>query len=218
MTVVYLVRHSRGNFSRFFINTKESFQIENEKYILSVEGERKAKKIAKLDELKNIDYVVSSNYVRAMSTAKYISHFNNIPLNVDDDFNERKFGVDDIRKIPQDFFTKQMQYEDYKLENGESRKEVRKRMLNGLAKVMKKNLGKRIVIVSHASSISFLLTKWCSVEMIDSKYVIKFKGKEIINGFDSPEVLKLEFNDKHKLVNICSIKIKYSIRLFYFKI
>ena len=87
MTVVYLVRHSRGNFSRFFINTKESFQIENEKYILSVEGERKAKKIAKLDELKNIDYVVSSNYVRAMSTAKYISHFNNI---LQDDSLQRK--------------------------------------------------------------------------------------------------------------------------------
>lgn len=208
MTIVYLMRHSRGNFERTFINTSEPFQVENEKYILSVEGERKAKKYSKLEELKGIDYVVSSNYVRAMSTAKYIAHFNNIPLNVDDDFNERKFGVDDIRKIPQDFFVRQMQDADYKLDNGESRAEVKLRMVKGLAKVMKKNLGKRIVIVSHASSIAFLLTKWCSVEMINSKYVVKFKGKEILNGFDSPELLKLEFDDKHKLVNLSAIKIK----------
>lgn len=206
MTIIYLMRHSRGNFERTFINTDESFQIENEKYILSVEGERKAKKYAKLDELKNIDYVVSSNYVRAMSTAKYIAHFNNIPLYIDDDFNERKFGVDDIRKIPQDFFKKQMEDENYKLDNGESRLEVKKRMLKGLVKVMKKNLDKRIVIVSHASSIAFMLTKWCRVEMIDSKYVIKFKDKIILNGFDAPELLKLEFDDKHKLVNITKIK------------
>ena len=208
MTIIYLMRHSRGNFERTFINTDESFQIENEKYILSVEGERKAKKYSKLEELKGIDYVVSSNYVRAMSTAKYIAHFNNIPLYVDDDFNERKFGVDDIRKIPQDFFTKQIEDENYKLGDGESRSEVKKRMLKGLVKVMKNNIDKRVVIVSHASSIAFMLTKWCSVEMIDSKYVIKFKGKEILNGFDSPELLKLEFDDKHKLVNITQIKIK----------
>lgn len=208
MTIIYLMRHSRGNFDRTFINTDESFQIENEKYILSVEGERKAKKYSKLEELKDISYVVSSNYVRAMSTAKYIAHINNIPLNVDDDFNERKFGVDDIRKIPQDFFIKQIEDEDYKLEGGESRSEVKKRMINGLIKVMKKNKNKKSVIVSHASSIAFMLTKWCKVEMINSKYVIKFKGKTILNGFDSPELLKLEFNDKNVLTNINCIKIK----------
>lgn len=208
MTIIYLIRHSRGNFDRKFINTDESFQIENEKYILSVEGERKAKKMSKIEELKNVSMVVSSNYVRAMSTAKYIAHFNNIPLYIDDDFNERKFGVDNVKKIPQDFFANQIKNEDYKIGDGESRSEVQKRMLKGLVKVMKKNINKKAVIVSHASSIAFMLSKWCSVEMINSKYVIKFKGNVILNGFDSPEILKLEFNDKHKLVNISCIKIK----------
>lgn len=35
-------------------------------------------------ELKNIDVLYSSHYVRAMSTAKYISESNNIMLNVDE--------------------------------------------------------------------------------------------------------------------------------------
>lgn len=208
MTIIYLMRHSRGNFDKFYINTDESFQIENEKYILSVEGERKAKKYSKLEELKGIDMVVSSNYVRAMATAKYIAHFNQIPLYVDDDFNERYFGVDDVKKIPQDFFKKQMVDENYKLNNGESRLEVHKRMIKGLIKIMKKNKNKKAVIVSHASSIAFLLTKWCSVEMINSKYVIKFKGEVILNGFDSPELLKLEFDDKNRLTSISCIKAK----------
>ena len=108
MTTIYLIRHSRGNFNKNYINTNESFQLENEKYILSVDGERKAKKLAKLEELKDINMVVSSNYVRALSTAKYIAHYNQIPLYIDEDFNERKFGVDNIKKIPQNFFKRQM--------------------------------------------------------------------------------------------------------------
>lgn len=206
MTTIYLMRHSRGNFDKNYINTNELFQMENEKYILSVEGERKAKKKAKIDELKDISMVVSSNYVRAMSTAKYIAHYNQIPLYIDEDFNERKFGVDDIKKIPQDFFKKQIEDENYKLENGESRLEVHKRMIKGLIKVMKKNKNKKAVIVSHASSIAFLLTKWCSVELINSKYVIKFNNNIILNGFNSPELLKLEFNDKNKLISIKVVK------------
>lgn len=206
MTTIYLIRHSRGNFNKKYLNTDESFQIENEKYILSVEGERKAKKIAKMEELKNINMVFSSNYVRAMATAKYIAHFNQIPLFIDEDFNERKFGVEDIKKIPQDYFKHQIDDENYKLENGESRLDVYQRMIKGLIKVMKKNKDKKAVIVSHASSIAFLLTKWCNVDFIDSKYVIKFENEVILNGFESPEILKLEFNDKNKLISINCIR------------
>lgn len=208
MTIVYLIRHSRGNLDRHFINADETFQIENEKYILSVDGERRAKKLAKLDELKNIDMVFSSNYVRAMATAKYISYYNHIPLYIDTSFDERRFGVDDIKKIPQDFFLKQIDDENYKLDNGESRAEVCKRMTCGLINAMKKNKNKKVAIVSHASSLAFLLSKWCCVQMVNSKYLIKFKDKTIINGFDSPELLKLEFNDKNALVDIKSIDIK----------
>ena len=72
---------------------------------------------------------------------------------------------------------------------------------------MKKNKNKKCVIVSHASSISFLLTKWCNVTMKNGKYLIKFQNKEILNGFDAPELLKLEFDDKNKLMDIKCIKL-----------
>lgn len=211
MTTIYLMRHSRGNMDRNYSHVFESFQMENEKYILSVEGESRAKKYSKLPELKNVDMVVSSNYVRAMATAKYIAYNNHIPLYIDDAFDERKFGVDDIKKIPQDFFKKQIEDKDFKLNDGESREDVKKRMIKGLIKVMKKNQNKKCVIVSHASSIAFLLTKWCSVTMENGKYLIKFKNKEILNGFDAPELLKLEFDDKNKLMNIKCIKLEENL-------
>ena len=58
--------------------------------MLSVEGEINAQKLSNLEELKNINVLWSSNYVRAISTAKYIAFKNNIDINIDENFNERK--------------------------------------------------------------------------------------------------------------------------------
>ena len=53
----------------------------------------KAEEIIKLQELSNIDVLWSSNYVRAISTAKYIAYQNNIELNIDENFDERKLRL-----------------------------------------------------------------------------------------------------------------------------
>lgn len=87
ITYIYLIRHSEQLRLK---NDEEESQIANEKIILSVEGEKKAEEISNLSELQNIDVLWSSNYVRALSTAKYISLENNIQINIDKNFNERK--------------------------------------------------------------------------------------------------------------------------------
>ena len=61
-------------------NITEDAQVLNEKIILTVKGEEDAKKISKLEELKNIDVIFSSNYVRAISTAKYIAYENDLDI------------------------------------------------------------------------------------------------------------------------------------------
>lgn len=90
LTYIYLIRHSEQLKIKNKIIENEESQISNEKIILSVEGERKAKEISKLKELSNIDILWSSNYVRAISTAKYIANQNHIEINIDENFNERK--------------------------------------------------------------------------------------------------------------------------------
>ena len=90
LTQVYLIRHSEQLKIENKIVKNEESQISNEKIILSVEGEKKAQEISKLKELSNIDILWSSNYVRAIATAKYIAKQNHIEINIDENFNERK--------------------------------------------------------------------------------------------------------------------------------
>ena len=72
-TTIYLIRHSIPLNNKEYVNSSDTLQIKNEKNPLSKEGEQKAKDLSELQELKNIDKVISSNYVRAISTAKYIA-------------------------------------------------------------------------------------------------------------------------------------------------
>ncbi len=178
----------------------ESLQLQNEKMPLSIEGEELASNISKESELQNIDVVISSNYVRAMSTAKYISNANNVNLIVNSAFGERKFGINSWDELPIDFGLRQNNDENYKVGDGESQKEVRERVYKALIDVIDKYKDKRIVIVSHGSAILWLLKQWCNVNLIE-KY-ITFKDKVILedNVFNCT-TFKLEFDDK-KLVNI----------------
>ena len=104
MTTIYILRHSQpfrkllGNY-----NVNEIEQIRNERNMLSVDGERLAEEMSRRNELQNIDVLYSSHYVRAMCTAKYISDKNNILLNVDERFGERRFGVNDMSELPKLF-------------------------------------------------------------------------------------------------------------------
>ena len=206
MTTIYLMRHSIAKTPVEMINTNESLQIQNEKIILSVEGEKLALKYSNIKELKGLNSIYSSNYVRSISTSKYISYENNKPIYIDEDFGERKFGVQSWNDIPKDFFSHQLIDEDYKLNNGESRKEVRERMYKAFLKVLKQNKNKKALIVSHASSIAFLLEKWCDISY-DKGYVIYYGNKLIIDEFSAPDLIKLEFDDKNKLINVVRIAI-----------
>ncbi|HIR59046.1 MAG TPA: histidine phosphatase family protein [Candidatus Onthousia excrementipullorum] len=200
MTTIYLMRHSMvlKDINNDYNN--ESLQLQNEKMPLSIEGEELASNISKESELQNIDVVISSNYVRAMSTAKYISNANNVNLIVNSAFGERKFGINSWDELPIDFGLRQNNDENYKVGDGESQKEVRERVYKALIDVIDKYKDKRIVIVSHGSAILWLLKQWCNVNLIE-KY-ITFKDKVILedNVFNCT-TFKLEFDDK-KLVNI----------------
>ena len=78
--------------------------------------------------------VISSNYVRAMATAKYFTKDDK--LNIVEDFGEREFGIDDYKDIPTDFYERQLNEDDYKIGQGESQKEVRERMSKALLEVV----------------------------------------------------------------------------------
>lgn len=207
-TIIYLIRHSEYLKLNGIYQSNENDQIKNEKEILSINGERKAEELSKNAELNGIDVLYSSHYVRAISTAKYIADKNNINLNIDERFGERKLGdLATLKKLGKhsknDYTTDQLLDETLKNKDGESNLEVRKRMTEAIDKLLEKHSGKRIAIVTHGAAIKFYLQNFCTYDAKSD--TLLFNDKVACNKkLESPCLIKLIFNDK----NIENIELK----------
>ena len=177
-TTIYLMRHSKS-MRHTYLKTSDSLQMQNEKKILTVDGEKIAEKISERNMFNDIDKVYSSNYIRAISTAKYFAHKNNLDILIDENLGERKFGISSWDELPDDFERKQFIDENYKIGDGESQKEVCIRMYNSFVNILNENKNKKVLIVCHGTSMLYLLKKWCEVKLIDDKLIsienIKYK-------------------------------------------
>lgn len=199
MTTVYLIRHSKSEKINNIVNS-DNLQIQNEKQFLSIEGEELAKEKMNNDELKNIDALYSSNYLRALGTAKYIARNDNLTINIHEGFGERKFGISSWNEIPEDFYDRQASEENYKIGNGESQVEVRERMYKALMEVLEDD--KKIAIVTHSTAMLFLLKKWCNI----TDDGIYFNDKMISNlKIDNCDMFKLTFDENVSLIDIIKI-------------
>ena len=202
MTTIYLIRHSKP-LKPNNTYTKDNLQLQNEKCILSIDGEEIARKAFDKDIFDNIDFVYASNYVRTIATAKYVAFKNNVDVNIVDNLGERKFGITSWDELPENFERKQFLDENYKISNRKKKKEVRERMYSALMKILADNKGKNVVIVSHGTAISYLLKKWCVIDIYEDKLRYVFNEKILLNGFfNYCETFKLSFDDDNKLINI----------------
>lgn len=200
MTFVYLMRHSQALKSKD-INNDDSLQMQNEKWPLSVEGENIARKKSFNYEFINFDVVFSSNYVRAISTAKY---FADDIVNIDESFDERKFGIDSWDDLPDNFEEMQFNDFDYKMKKGESLNEVIEREYRSLENILKHYKNRKILIVGHSTAFASLLSKWCDINY-SGPYI--FNQKVIFDGkWNYCETFKLTFDDDNCLIDIENIK------------
>lgn len=196
-TLIYLIRHAQPiKIELKNVNNNDDCQIQNEKQVLSLKGEKQALELSKKDIFKNIDSVYSSKYVRAIETAKYIASENNIPILIDERLGERKLGVEEKSK---EFWLEQMYNENIKAIGGENQKEVRKRMIESIEDILKNEKGKKVAVVTHATAMTFLLMNWCKLEnaILDGKKrKLSFNNKIVIDdSFNTPEVFELVFDD-----------------------
>ena len=201
-TVVYLIRHSeatpRNNFKN--IVNSDSLQEANEKNILSVSGEKRAEALSKSPELKNIDAVYSSSYIRSLETAKYIALENNTIINIDERLNERKVG--DLGDMEwKEFARLQTKKHDFKLHGGESLNQTKKRMVEAMKSILMFEAGNRIAIVSHATAITCLLSSWCEYGLnYNDQIILTYNEKTIVDGnFTAPHVFKVTFDGMNVL-------------------
>ena len=201
-TVIYLIRHADTINELGIRNTNETTQIINEKEILSIKGEEDSKKLSKNEELKNLDSIWCSSYVRAKQTAKYIANENNLQINLDNRLNERKLGnLKEIAIFMKDKKTRdpsqeQLLYPKFKTSDGESAEDTKTRMTDFLNEILIKYKEKRVAIISHGGSIKFLLLNWCNV---NNNMKLEYKDKEL--NITSPCLLKLTFKNE-ELINL----------------
>lgn len=200
MTIIYFMRHSE-TLKYNNINNNDSLQIQNEKWPLTINGEMLAKEKSEQEEFTKFDVVYSSNYVRAISTAKY---FTNDKVNIDESFGERKFGINNWEELPTNFGEKQFKNFDYKLNDGESLNEVIYREINSLNRILNEHKNQKILIVGHSTALTALLSNWCEVNY-SGPY--KFEGKNFFDGkWNYCETFKLAFNEINELISIKNIK------------
>lgn len=196
-TVVYLIRHSESTpkSNVKFISNNDSNQLQNEKAFLSVSGEKRAEELSKHPELQNIDAVYSSNYVRAMETAKYIALENNTIINVDERLNERKIGqMGDMEW--KEFSRLQMKDFNFKLSGGESLNQTKKRIVDAMKNILMFETGNRVAVVGHSTAFTCLMSAWCEIgHNYDDEIILSYGDETIVDGhFSAPMVFKVVFD------------------------
>lgn len=208
-TIVYFITHSETFSSKniFIIKNSDNIQLPNEKVFLSIEGEKKAHELSKLQELHNIDAVYSSNYESCLQTAKYFTSKDNQIIYIDERFNERIEGnLDSLSHY--DFDNIQAKNFDYKLVGGESLNEVKKRMATATKQVLMNEAGKRVIVITHNKALIALLSLWCEVGYnYDDEIILTFNDKTVFDGSSSPLMgFKVTF-DGMSVLNVESIEL-----------
>lgn len=174
MTTVYFIRHAQPDYSVRDDLTRP----------LSEKGHKDCFLVSEFLKDKNIEAVFSSPYKRAIDTIGSFAKSINLPVEIVDDFRERKIGnwIDDFKT----FSLKQWADFSYKLPGGESLFEVQNRNICALKDVLSHNKDKNIVIGTHGTALSAIINYY------DNTY-----------GFDDfeamvnlmPWVVKMDFND-----------------------
>lgn len=171
MTIVYLVRHGQTEW-----NSSKRAQGQAD-IALDARGHEQA--IAAAFELSRtkIDGVYSSDLMRAVDTARPIAESHGLEVQVMPEFREIDQGeweglhVDEIKERWPDLWGPARHYSARP--GGESPQQVRKRALEGLAKVVSEHPEGDVAIVSHGGTI-----RWLAAEALgyDDKRSARIRG------------------------------------------
>lgn len=196
-TIIYVIRHSE-TFENY---GKTEYEPLNQSIILSENGENKAKQLSqKLLEKENIDIVYSSDYARAMSTAKYFCSKDTKGVYVDSRFGERKIGIEYKFISSKEYYKLQFTDLEYKFPKGECAREVKERFTAGINEILQKNIGKKIILITHGAAMGFYFQSVCEdyrINEINKCRTISFNRKIIFDGIiQRPDIFKLTFENQ----------------------
>ncbi|MEG1015929.1 MAG: histidine phosphatase family protein [Bacilli bacterium] len=204
---IYLIRHSAPfleieNYTDYNNVLWDNY---NKNMILSVDGEKNAQKLSRIQELKSYDELYASDSFRAIGTAKYLLD-DNKKIKLDSRINERNLGIKFLNEIPDDFNKKSFADKNFRFQNGESLNEVDERFKNFIYEILNKNNNKTIIVFHGIILLSYLETI-CDFKF-DGKIVnVNYKGKVIVDGaLKNPDIFKIVFNN-NEIIDIENIPL-----------
>lgn len=202
-TIIYLITNSKElptNATSEYSVSNESLDERAQKIVLGIKGEDKAKKFSQNHIFDNVSIIYSSDFASSIATAKYLAKRHEIPIRIDERLRERKFGNLDPKNIKMFIYTEEHNF-DYKINNGESIFDAKKRFINIFNEILDMNLGKEIAIFSHETIITAFLLDFCEAKYnLDDKLILTYK-EENFSKLDAPDGFKLYINNK-TIVNI----------------
>jgi len=146
MTKIYFVRHAEPNYENHDDMSRE----------LSNKGLKDRRLVTDFFANKQIDFVLSSPYKRAIDTVRDFADSKGLEITVIDGFKERRIDsvwIDDFNS----FCKKQWEDFSYKFSDGECLAEVQNRNILALASVLEQHRNKNIVIGSHGTALSTII-------------------------------------------------------------
>ena len=156
-THLYLIRHgqSAGNAEGRFGGHGPT--------PLSELGQQQAEKTAKVLAKEGISAIYSSDLLRAVQTAEPLAKLLNLPIHKSDAFRERNVGVlegltfdESKEQYPRDYYALINRSVHHVITEGESYRNLLRRITTELQIIMREHNRERIAIFSHTGAICFL--------------------------------------------------------------
>ena len=149
-TRLYLVRHGE------LVTSKEWRYVGQSDVELNETGKQQIKKLSNRLSSERIDMIFSSNLKRTIKSAEIIGNKLKIINEPIFEFREIGLGVwegltqEEIEeRFPEDLLKRSVDIKGFRVSNGESFSDVNNRVIPKIKEIIKKNIGKRILIVSH---------------------------------------------------------------------
>lgn len=181
MTRVYFVRHA----------LPDNSVRDDRNRPLTDEGKNDTRAVAELLKSRNVGFIASSPYIRAIDTVGLYSLWTGLDVNIYEDFRERNAGSWQGENFFE-YIEKQWADFDYHIKDGESLREVQERNIRALKQILSEHDGESIAIATHGTALSTILNHYypefdfkCFKKIVDfMPFIIRldFDGEKCVNS------------------------------------
>ena len=212
VTTIYLIRHgeSLGNIQKRFLGHSD--------WDLTELGYLQARCTAAEFEHIPVDFIVSSDLLRAYHTAQPIAEMKQLCIQPDPEFREIYAGLwegesfaDLEVKYPQDYEIWKKDIGRAVATGGESVLQLHRRVYAALQRIVSEHEGKHIVIATHATPIRVLLTGFAGLPIEEAAQIPWASNASITKLIYKNGEFRVEYADRNEHLGTLSTRLPANV-------